>query len=297
MKQLVFDIGGTNIKYALFSATGELLEKAQRPTPDNLASFKSLLEQIAGQYQGQFDGIAVCAPGTIDGEKQLIHYGGALQYLDGLDLTILADKFQVPVRAINDGKAAALAELWRGQLVGINNGCVMTLGTGVGGGIVINGELLSGNNFQAGEFSWVILDANRSVLGNAGRLCSAVKMIEEVNIACGNPNIKDGEAAFSALEEPGSVAGRQIFNRYCSNVAYLIVNIQAILNLERVVIGGGISAQPRLVATIENQLAKYLKLRRNFGDGMTAPAIVAAKFKNDANLYGAWYNLKKHAKF
>lgn len=154
---LVFDIGGTNVKYALMDNEGQLLEKGKRPSADNLDDFIAALYEVGDQYKGKFAGIAVCAPGKIDREKMIIHYGGALTFLDGLNLEeTLGARYGVAVSAENDAKAAALCEQWLGELKGVDTGAVLTLGTGVGGGIVASGKLLHGSSFQAGELSWMI---------------------------------------------------------------------------------------------------------------------------------------------
>lgn len=133
---LVFDIGGTNVKYALVDNEGQLLEKGKRPSADNLDDFVAALYEVGDQYKDKFAGIAVCAPGKIDREKMIIHYGGALTFLDGLNLEeTLGARYRVAVSAENDAKAAALCEQWLGELKGVDIGAVMTLGTGVGGGI------------------------------------------------------------------------------------------------------------------------------------------------------------------
>ncbi|UNL37909.1 ROK family protein [Lactobacillus delbrueckii] len=125
------------MKYALMDNEGQLLEKGKRPSADNLDDFVAALYEIGDQYKGKFTGIAVCAPGKIDTEKMIIHYGGALTFLDGLNLEeTLGFRYGVAVSAENDAKAAALCEQWLGELKGVDTGAVMTLGTGVGGGIL-----------------------------------------------------------------------------------------------------------------------------------------------------------------
>ena len=111
---------------------------------------------IADKYQGKFEGIAVCTPGKIDTKKKIIHFGGTLPFLDGLNLEkTLSNKYHVPVGAENDGKVAALCEQWLGELHEVNTAAVLTLGNDVGGGILIDNRVLHGRNFQADELSWI----------------------------------------------------------------------------------------------------------------------------------------------
>lgn len=291
---LVFDIGGTNVKYALMDNEGQLLEKGKRPSADNLDDFVAALYEVGDQYKGKFTGIAVCAPGKIDTEKMIIHYGGALTFLDGLNLKeTLGARYGVAVSVENDAKAAALCEQWLGELKGVDTGAVMTLGTGVGGGIVVGGKLLHGSSFQAGELSWMITNQGaglKEMAAYTAARCSAVRMVEKVNQELGNEDLDDGLAAFAAIKSGNEEAGK-IFRQYCLDVAVMILNLQTVINGEKVVIGGGISAQEILIAEIRRQFGEILKDNPILGQQVIPPEIVVAKFRNDTNLYGALFAL------
>ena len=96
---LSFDIGGTNLKYALINNSGHIIEKDRVKTnTENLDSFIESMYQVADKYIGKFEGIAVCAPGKIDTKHKIIYFGGALPFLDGLNLEeTLGKKYHVPV--------------------------------------------------------------------------------------------------------------------------------------------------------------------------------------------------------
>ncbi|MGM9906530.1 ROK family protein [Lactobacillus sp.] len=291
---LVFDIGGTNVKYALMDGEGKLLEKGKRASADNLDDFVAALYEVGDQYKGKFAGIAVCAPGKIDTEKKIIHFGGALPFLDGLNLEeTLGARYGVPVSAENDGKAAALCEQWLGELKGVDTGAVLTLGTGVGGGIVVSGKLLHGSSFQAGELSWMITNQGaglKTMDAYAGFACSAVGMVEKVNQELGNEDVNDGLVAFAAIKSGNEEAGK-IFRQYCLDVAVMILNLQTVINGKKVVIGGGISAQGILIEEIRRQFGEILNDNPMLRQQVIPPEIVAAKFRNDTNLYGALFAL------
>ena len=292
---LVFDVGGTNLKYALMDKTGHIVEKGSTPTHhENLDTFMSSMYEVGDKYQNQFEGIAVCAPGKIDTKKKVIHFGGAIPFLDGLNLKeTLGEKYQVPVGAENDGKAAALCEQWMGELHNVNTGAVMTLGTGVGGGILIDNRVLHGRDFQAGELSWMVINSGAGIKNMdayTGQLCSAVGMIRAINKEIENGNLNDGKAAFAAIKKR-NVKANKIFKEYCRNVAIMILNIQTVINGEKIVIGGGISAQPILIEEIRHQFKSLLTNNKMLGNQVTPPEIVAGKYKNDTNLYGALYAL------
>ena len=250
--------------------------------------------EVIDSYQDQFEGIAICAPGKIDTENKIIYFGGALKFLDGLNLQdALGDKYNVPISVENDGKAAALSEQWLGELRRVDTGVAITLGTGVGGGVVVNNHLLHGWTFQAGELSWMITNSGIGTKNKAaytGDNCSAVNMVKKVNLALGNKDLDDGLTAFEAINN-GDLRALAIFKRYCRNVAIMIINIQTVINASKFVIGGGISNQPILIEEINNQLVKILEINPMIGKQMIPPKIIAAKHGNDSNLYGALYSL------
>lgn len=292
---LAYDIGGTSLKYALIDKAGHIIKKSSMATyKDNLDGFLRTLYAVADKFKGQFNGIAVCAPGKVDTQNKIIHYGGALTFLDGLNIQkTLGDKYQVPVGVENDGKAAALCEQWLGELHDVNTGAIMTLGTGVGGGILIDNRVLHGHHFQAGELSWMITNQHQGVKNMAaytGHSCSAVNMIKAINLSLKNLNLTDGRAAFAAIKAGNPIAIK-IFKHFCLNVAVLILNIQSVIDGSKIVIGGGVSSQPILITEIKNQFNRILDHNPMLKKQVKPPEIVAAKFRNDTNLYGALYAL------
>lgn len=274
--------------------SGNIIQKGKTDSPDNLFDFQQMIFDIADQFRTEFSAIAMCAPGKIDTHDKIIHYGGALTYLDGFSLIdSLEDRYQVPTSVENDGKAAALAEQWLGELKGVDSGAIMTLGTGVGGGIIANGHLLHGRDFQAGELSWMLLRAGEGVeklTSYTAYLCSAVQMIRQVNEVIGNDELDDGLAAFTAINQHDPQAS-EIFKKFCANIAQMILNVQTVINGEKIVIGGGISVQPILIDEINYQFERLLASNDMLGSQIIPPEIVAARFQNNANLYGALYAL------
>ncbi|ETY72926.1 ROK family protein [Lactiplantibacillus fabifermentans] len=291
-KYLVFDIGGTNIKYGIINRSGQLIEKHRFKTPtESLAAFLAPIQQLIDQYQGQYDGLAFSIPGKVRHPDEIIYGGGSLPFLDRQRLADhLSVPTGVPVMVENDGKAAALAELWLGNLKDCQNGVALVLGTGVGGGLVLNGQLFSGSHFQAGELSFMLSDTDETMTGMLGLRGSAVAMIEQIATELKLVDHHDGLKVFEAINagEPTAV---KIFTAYCHTIALTIQNMQSVIDVERYVIGGGISAQPIVASTIRSE---YLKLYHGLPiieTTLTAPAIMTGKFSNDANLYGALYHL------
>lgn len=124
-----------------------------------------------------------------------------------------------------------------------------------------------------------------------GSLGSAVKFVKTINTRMNSSDLDNGRSAFNAVKSqiPEAV---KVFESYCKKIAVLVLNIQTVIDVSKVAIGGGISAQPILIEGINkayNQLVNVVNPL--IGQTLTKPTIVATKFKNDANLYGALYNL------
>lgn len=290
---LSIDIGGTNVKYAELNNAGNIIEQGKIKTSHDKEQFLKDIDQIVEKYvKKKIKGIAFCAPGKIAHTK--IHFGGALPFLDGIDFAVRYKKYDIPVTVINDGKASVLAENWLGSLKDMQNCAAITLGTGVGGGIIVNGKLLNGAHFQAGELSFLQLNMKEPGFdGFAGGYASAVQMIKNVNEAIENDEETDGLAAFEAINN-GNEKAKKIFDEYCKRIAAIIIDIQAVVDLDAIAIGGGISAQPIVVQGINQAYDKVLADNELIRKTFTRPKIVEAKFKNGANLYGALYNLFIH---
>lgn len=290
---LSIDIGGTNVKYAELNNAGNIIEQGKIKTSHDKEQFLKNTDQIVEKYvKKEIKGIAFCAPGKIAHTK--IHFGGALPFLDGIDFAVRYKKYDIPVTVINDGKASVLAENWLGSLKDMQNCAAITLGTGVGGGIIVNGKLLNGAHFQAGELSFLQLNMKEPGFdGFAGGYASAVQMIRNVNEAIENDDETDGLAAFEAINN-GNEKAKKIFDEYCKRIAAIIIDIQAVVDLDAIAIGGGISAQPIVVQGINQAYDKVLADNELIRKTFTRPKIVEAKFKNEANLYGALYNLFIH---
>lgn len=290
---LSIDIGGTNLKYGLIDHSGNLLFKRQVATPNEKAAFLAEFKQIIVAYHSKIFGVAISVPGQVDSQTGIVYHGGSLPFLDRLNFRqLIQSEFgELPVGVENDGKAGALAELWLGVLQGQPNSAAIILGTGVGGGIILNNQLLSGSHFQAGELSFMV--NNYQLAGEdklVGMNCSAVEMIEKIAIKLNLADKKDGIAVFEKLSQQQPLAWK-IFRAYCQRVAYLILNVQSVVDLTTYAIGGGISSQPLLVKTINEEYDKMLLELPLVKETLTRPQIKKAKFENSANLYGALYAL------
>lgn len=291
MKYLVLDIGGSAIKYALMTEKLEFIEKGMKVTPsDNIEHFIEIVGEIYDKYKDYIEGIAISMPGVLDSEKGYTYTGGSLSYNDGKEIVkILQERCPTKITIENDGKCAALAEAWKGSLKDCDDGVVIVLGTGVGGGIIRDKKIYKGKNFFAGEFSFVATNINDTqgtenwwgyksgLRGLIGAAAKAKNMpIEEL----------DGHKIFEYANNNDEDIIK-VLDDFTYKLAIQIFNLQCILDPEVLAIGGGISSQDILIEYIQKNVDKYHK---SFKLDVPKPNVVRCKFRNDANLIGALYN-------
>lgn len=296
MTILAIDFGGTQIKSALISEKFDL-EKSlpTQSSPQTLNQALDVIDQLVTSVKVAITGIAISVPGTVDTDEGVIYHGGLLRFFHGFRIKdILEAKYHLPVTALNDGKAAALAELARGHLQGVTNGAALVLGSGLGGGLIINGKLFQGSHFQAGELTFLLPVQMEKVNPSQmrGTTLSAVGVITRVNEVLGNADVKDGREAFKAINARNE-AVYPIFEAYCRSLAITILNLQSIFDMETFVLGGGISAQPVLIEEVNRQFDKVRHEIDFIRKIIKRPKIVACHHHNGANLIGAAYFLKQ----
>lgn len=286
----VYDIGGTFVKFALMENNGNIKMKDKFPT--TAKSAEELVAQMVEKfvpYKQAVKGITVSCPGVVDTKKGVIYQGGSLLFMHEKNLAeMLARECHVPVVLQNDAKSAALAELWLGVAKDVHSAAILTLGSGVGGGIIMEGKLQSGVHLMAGEVSYMQTDFDTEKLRGDffGRTGSAVELIKRIATKKNLTDKKDGEQVFKLIAH-GDEEANAIFNDYIYGLAIQILNIQYLIDPEIIAIGGGISAQPIVVERLSEAVAK-IKAANPFH--AAKPNIVTCRFQNDANLYGALYN-------
>lgn len=295
-KYLVFDVGGSSIKFALMD-TSSIHMKGKVNTPANsFESFLDTIEQLFTTFAGSIDGVAISMPGLIDAETGFAVHGGSLSYIRNINIAEkIHERLQVPIQIENDGKSAALGERWKGGLKGVQNGVAFVLGTGVGGGIVLNGQLVKGHHFGAGEFSFIRsnpqypLDSDY-LFGHQG---STIQLVNRVATKIGkDPKLFSGEDMFREIRN-GNKKAKNIFQEYCRVVAGQLMSLQSVLDPEVFVIGGGMSADPMLVEELKDAINHFIEndfIAKINGYGAK---VVSSDLGNDANLYGALYQFLK----
>lgn len=296
------DLGGTNLRTALVSPDGEILEKrkeASRASDGHEKVLSRLIENIkaqrdVGARQGhQVASVGVGAPGIINIDRGMVVKSPNFPDWNNLPLKAeLEQALSIPVFIENDANAAALGEQWRGAGKGIGSMILLTLGTGVGGGIVLDGRIWHGADGMAGEIGHmtVLPDGRQCGCGNTGCLemyASArgvVRNYRDALEAGGLPCPDDltsrqvyqaaregNEAAVLAMQEMGRFLGIGIAN---------LINI---FNPEMVVVGGGVrDAWELFIETTRREV-----LKRAFEVPARRARIVASLLGDDAGMVGA----------
>lgn len=292
-KYLTIDVGGTAIKYAVMDEDIHIYDKGEMPTPmEGLDKYVDTLVEIYEKYKGEVEAVAMSAPGKIDSSRGYFYTSGALRYVDQTDLKALLEaRIDVPFCAENDAKAAALAELWKGMMVGVKNGSVITLGTGIGGSIIIDGKLYRGTTFAAGEFSCISTRLDEAYnTKNMWAMQNGVgyMVVDFADRIGADPSTLNGRILFSRANEgdPDALAS---IKKFCQGLATGILSLQAIIDVERIALGGGISKQPLLMQTLSECLMEgYAPFDGFLPQSM--PEVVPCTFGNDANMIGALYH-------
>lgn len=295
---LVVDNGGTFIKYARMQEDGTILVEGSVATPAMTAPLEDymvILDRLMAEHGQGVAGLAFSMPGNIDVETGTCVTAGALVYLTGYSLKEeLEARYGVPVTVENDGKCAVLAEYWKGSLVGVKNGAAFVLGTGIGGGLILNGQLFRGEHFSAGEFSFKVANVEKIKEhgGYYSSHASVAGLCYQLAQACGMDSQKiDGKRVLQMVEE-GHGQAMTLWKKYVQAVAACIYDVQCVLDVRRFALGGGISQNERLLPDVQAALSRMFDKHpfRKYGLAVRQPEVVCCQFYNEANLQGALYH-------
>ena len=286
----VFDIGGTAIKYGVTDGGGCFREKGQTPNPartDGVGAMIALLTARLRAYKKAYPlaGVGMSTAGVVDPASGAIAY--ASENIPGYRGTrlreILAQAAALPVAVENDANCAALGEYWLGAGQGASPLVMLTLGTGVGGALLISGEILRGALGFAGEVGYLPLGG-----GTLEELASAAALRRAVATAKDLPeDAVDGEMVF-AWARAGDAAVQEALRQMMRRLARGIAMICYTVNPATVVIGGGISAEGAYLRPLLHEALSETLLPEIF----TGTKFRFARLGNDAALLGALYYLR-----
>ena len=305
------DIGGTTIKYGLLTSYGEFLHKSSIPTEvveKGLPQFLEKLVTIVQAYQkSQADaqkelvtkpvniseleawaapikGVGIATAGMVNPESGVILFGSqTFPGYTGTNLKkTLEERCDISCTVENDVNAAALGEFWLGAGRGARSLFCITVGTGIGGALIINGQLIRGATFSAGEIGYTHIGEAETF----ENLAATSALVREVATAKNlDPHTVDGKKVFAWALKEDEVAV-QALDKMIERLAAGIANVCYIVNPEMIILGGGIMAQtkyigPRLDAELEKALLPII---------YKGTKGVFAKLGNDAGMVGAVYN-------
>ena len=302
------DLGGTNIAVGLIDLDGKVIirkksvkTRAPRPCVEISADIRDVCVDLCndvGITLSEVEWIGVATPGIVR--------SGVV--IDAFNLGWTNEKFEEIVCAMtgrptfvaNDANAAAYAEAKWGCGIGEESLIAVTLGTGIGGGIILNGKIWEGFNGFAAELGHMVIDVGgrRCSCGLRGCLeayCSATALVHETRrmmklypdslmwqVTGGNIDCADGRTAFTANEQ-GDFAARQVIDDFVNYLAIGIANIINIFQPSVVCIGGGVSGQGEALMRPLRERLKYT----SFGTKDMRTRVEAAVYKNDAGIIGA----------
>ncbi len=296
------DIGGTTVKLGLFDAEGNVLEKWEIPShtenegaailPDLAASIRSKLEERKLSPE-EVAGVGVGVPGPVS-EEGVVPHTANLGWGYKEVTRELSMMTGLPCKAGNDANVAALGEMWMGGAKGYKNVLLLTLGTGVGGGIVVNGRILTGAHGAGGEIGHIHVEdgvedscgcGNHGCLEQFASATGIVRICKEILESSEEPSaLRDSEvtakAVFDAVKQGDALAMRtaERFGKYLGTACAVMASI---LDPDVIVIGGGVSKAGEVLL---DYVQKY------YGPAVYKAAretpFVLATLGNDAGIYG-----------
>ena len=305
MKEYGFgvDIGGTTVKMGLFKTTGELLDKWEIPTrkdnggeqilPDVAAAIDAKLQE-KGIDKDTVQGVGVGVPGPVTPEgvvRKCVNLGWDVFNVEEK----LSSLCKLPVKAGNDANVAALGEMWQGAGKGAKNVVMVTLGTGVGGGVIVDGKIVAGSTGAGGEIGHIpVNDEETDVCGCGKKGCleqyasatGVVTMTKRKLAASDTPSTLRDIAEVTAKDvfdaaKAGDALALEVIEDFGKILGRTLAMIACVSNPEVIVIGGGVSKAGEMITDV---VSKYFV-------PYTFHACRDAQFKiaqlgNDAGIYG-----------
>ena len=257
------DLGGTAVKLGYYHTSGKLLDKWEIPT-DTSENGANILKDIAASVENymaqnriprdKIMGIGIGVPGPVDKKgnvNRCVNLGWGVFNIEN-ELSALTG---FPVKAANDANVAALGECWQGAAKGFENVVMLTLGTGVGGAVILDGQILHGSHGAAGEVGHMVMDPEEKEpcgcgkFGCAEQYCSATGIVrvakKYLKMSFDPSSLREIEQltckdVFDAAAA-GDAAATEILEQVYGYLAKLCADICAVVNPEVIVIGGGVS--------------------------------------------------------
>ncbi len=320
MFNIGIDLGGTNIKVGIIDEKGIIIIKDKIPAKrersyqeivEDMAKLAIKLTQISGISLKQIESIGIGLPGNIDCDAGTIIYANNFPFINAPIREEIKKHIDLPIYLENDANCATLAESVVGAAKDAESSFVITIGTGIGSGAIIDGKLFRGHNFAAPEAGHVVI-VNEGVLCSCGRCgcleayASAEALVAQTKAAATkNPNSKINELVGGELEKidariPFKAAKQNdktaiaVLDKYIDYLADGITNIINCFQPEILAIGGGVSNESDyFLEPLKKLVSKRVYSRGNIAQTQ----IVIAKLGNNAGIIGASMLGKNHEKY
>lgn len=298
------DLGGTMVKIGIVNSNGEIVKKDEIATKLELG-FQKVVERICEKIKEMVElkdvkAVGIGSPGSIDHDKGIIKFSPNFPGWNNVPLKDEVEKYlNVPVFIENDANSAALGEKWFGEGKNKDHIVVLTLGTGIGGGVITHGKLLTGGNGIGAELGHMIVDPHGPVCGCGNYGCLEAMASATALIRYANEGRKRfPESMIFEFERKREVLGaREIFDAYRSNdklairifdtfveaMSVGITSIIHIFNPQMVILGGGMSKSADLFIP---KITEKVNMRV-IPSFMGTFKIVGSKLGNDAGILGA----------
>lgn len=310
MYRIGIDLGGTNIVAGIVDkdykivASSKMKTNAPRPAAeifDDIAKVVFEALDKAGVTMDEIESIGMGTPGTVNKAEETIEFANNLKFDNVPAGAMLRERLGKTVYMDNDANCAALGEAKAGAGNGVDNFIAITLGTGVGSGVVVDGHILSGANYAAAEMGHmvIVVDGAKCTCGRHGcweSYASATALISQTreamrheqdslmwHVADEDLNKVNGRTAFDAMRQ-GDAAAKKVVDRYIYYVACGLINAINIFQPEIICIGGGISHEGE---TLLEPLRRHIRRERYSMYSKTQTKICAAQLGNDAGVIGA----------
>ena len=309
--RLGIDLGGTNIKVGLLDDNNCLLGRVsgktrpfERPWQEVVKDMAALVETLLSEHgvdKAACRSLGVGSPGMVDHVGGMVAFAGNFGWENVPLLEELGKYFSWPMRLSNDANCAVLGEVVAGAAKGCKDVVLITLGTGVGGGVIAGGQLQEGGSAGGMELghTLLVMDGEACTCGRKGCLeayASATGLVRHAQEAaeahpesalytlCGGELHKmNGKIPFDAARL-GDATAQQVVDNYVKYLGEGIVNFVNVWRPEKVLVGGGISNEG---APLLTPLAAYVRVNCFAGDRGFVPPVEKAVLGNDAGLYGA----------
>ncbi|MGN7358015.1 ROK family protein [Paenibacillus sp. SAF-054] len=281
------DVGGTEIKAAVFGPDAQIVFHQKVPTPAGDAGIRipeavsGIMNSLMSKY-GDIRGVGISTAGVVDTSSgEIIFAGGTIPSYKGTNLKKrIEERYGLPVAIANDVNAAARGEWWKGAARGKDHFFCMTLGTGIGGCMFSSGQIVEGAHFRAGEIGHSLYDKHTGTTYEQRASMSALmkRAPQEIEGFAG-----DGFELFDRARQ-GEEACIRLIDSWTEEIARGIAEMVLYADPSVIVIGGGVSEQKQfLLDQIEAHVAEYLP------EGFSQTKLVTAELGNKAALYGAVY--------